>query len=161
MVLGMTMDWALAMATATVLVMARVLAMARAMGKNNSKKGENEMNKENDQNNNGVTASSLASGSLNQLIDEAFQKIWANIKDPNTEAKAVRLVTAKILFAPEDDRELVGVRIEVTTKLAHDRPVSSRIMLGFDEGVLVAEELRSKQTDIEQYVNNIIKMKGE
>ena len=107
-----------------------------------------------------VSIANLSDGVAIQLIDEALEHAYANIRDPNTDATAKRTIDLKITLTPDSDREIIVLNMECSKKFANDRPVGAKIMLGFDGGVLIAEELRSRQTDIEEYAN-VKAIKGE
>jgi len=93
----------------------------------------------------------MADGAAIQMVDEALEHAYANIRDPNTDAKQKRVIDLKITLTPDAEREIVVVDLECSKKFANDRPVGAKLMLGMEQGVLVAEELRSRQTEIEEY----------
>ena len=98
-----------------------------------------------------VSIATMADGAAIQMIDEALEHAYGNIRDVNTQATQKRVIDFKITLTPDAEREIVVLDLECIKKFANDRPVGAKLMLGMDQGVLVAEELRSRQTDIEEY----------
>ena len=103
---------------------------------------------------NQVSLATLRKGSAIELVDEALQDVWANIRDANTDPKAERTVTLTLKFKPEANRMMTDVEIEVKSKLAHHAPVESKIVLGRHG----AEEYVSPQLDLDDLVGNVSKM---
>ena len=87
--------------------------------------------------------SSIAEGGLQEKVDRALAKVTQNILDPNTDIKKKRKVTINITLAPDDNRYTVDVVTDVKTTLAPDVGVSTVLMVGDEDGLPVANELKS------------------
>lgn len=87
--------------------------------------------------------SSIAKGGLQEKVDRALAKVTKNILDPNTETKKKRKVTINITLAPDDNRYTVDVDTDVKVTLAPDVGVSTILLVDEDNGVPVANELKS------------------
>lgn len=76
----------------------------------------------------------MARGAILERVDKEAEKIWENIHDPNTEHKAKRSITLKLIFqAADEDREVVSMQAEAVTKLAPMRPVPVNLWMTTDE----------------------------
>lgn len=87
--------------------------------------------------------SSIAEGNLQEKVDRALAKVTKNIMDLNTDAKKKRKVTINITLAPNDNRDTVDVITDVKTTLAPEVGVSTTLLVGEDDGIPVANELKS------------------
>lgn len=87
--------------------------------------------------------SSIARGGLQEKVDRALAKVTKNIMDLNTDAKKKRKVTINITLAPNDNRDTVDVITDVKTTLAPEVGVSTTLLVGEDDGIPVANELKS------------------
>ncbi|GBG94953.1 phage protein [Ligilactobacillus salitolerans] len=89
--------------------------------------------------------SRVASGALQEKIDGEMNKVFANIHDMNTEAGAKRTLTVKIELKPNDNRETVDVKADVTVKLAPVEGVTTTMLTGksLATGKIEARELKS------------------
>lgn len=89
--------------------------------------------------------SELAEGAIQEKLDGELQKVFANIHDPNTPSTAKRGVTIKLEFKPDDNRQVITVSSDFTTKLAPVEGVSTTVLTGRDisTGKVEAHELRS------------------
>lgn len=89
--------------------------------------------------------SELAEGAIQEKLDGELQKVFTNIHDPNTGATAKRTVTIKLDFKPDDNRQVITVSSDFTTKLAPVEGVSTTVLTGRDisTGKVEAHELRS------------------
>lgn len=109
-----------------------------------------------------VSIITMADGEAIRQIDEALSDVWENIADVNTEAKAKRVVTLRVTFEPDTEREVVVVGLVVEKKLAGAAGAASKILLGYQGGQVVASEYRSRQTTIEDHVENVLRLeKGD
>lgn len=57
-------------------------------------------------------------GLVPELFDHELAKVLANIADVNTETKTKRKILIEIEFTPDNDRQNLGLKIGVTSKLA-------------------------------------------
>jgi hypothetical protein len=89
--------------------------------------------------------SGLADGAVQEKLDYELQKIFNNIHDPNTPAKAKRSVTIKLEFEPDENRQTIKVASDFKTKLADVDGVSTTVLTGKDmhTGKIEARELKS------------------
>lgn len=89
--------------------------------------------------------SRVASGALQEKIDGEMNKVFENIHDPNTKADAKRTLNVKIELKPNDNRETVDVKADVTVKLAPVEGVTTTMLTGksFETGKIEARELKS------------------
>lgn len=89
--------------------------------------------------------SELANGAIQEKLDYELQKIFNNIHDPNTKATNKRTVTIKLDFVPDDNREVVKVESNFSTKLADITGVSTTVLTDKDlsSGKVAAKELNS------------------
>lgn len=85
-----------------------------------------------------VTLASIGNGAALELFDHELKRVIANIADPNTSAKTKRGITIKVVIQPDEDRGIGFSTVEVTSKLAGVKPVSSTMYFGKKDGQLVA-----------------------
>jgi hypothetical protein len=80
-------------------------------------------------------------GAVNDLFDEEFRKVLANIEDENTAANAERSVTIKIAIKPDKTRRSGEVKIQAYCTLAKVMPSESFVFFDRDDdGRLAAFE---------------------
>ncbi len=80
-----------------------------------------------------LTLETICGGAVQERVDRALEKCARNILDPNTDQKKKRTITLKITLDPnEDDPEDVEVTAEVTTKLAPETGVTTRLFVNKD-----------------------------
>nr|DAE27094.1 MAG TPA: hypothetical protein [virus sp. ctah610] len=72
----------------------------------------------------------VAGGALQEKANQALQKVFANMQDPNTPWKNKRVVTIKMAFTQNEDRDDSTCEISVETKLAPVKPVETKFSLG-------------------------------
>jgi hypothetical protein len=92
-----------------------------------------------------VDLETLGDGAAIALVNREFQKVWDNIADANTVAKAKRSVTLTISFTPDLDRKKAEVDIEVKSSLAPNRGSDATIWFGKKDGKIVAAEANPNQ----------------
>lgn len=90
--------------------------------------------------------SGLAHGAVQEKLDGELKKIFDNIHDNNTKATDKRVVTIKLEFSPDENREVITLNSTFTTKLASVEGVSTTILTGRDigSGSVEARELKSR-----------------
>jgi hypothetical protein len=103
----------------------------------------------------------LSDGVAIQLVNEALDEVWENVADEDTEAKAKRKIVLEITLEPDSKREVVMITMAVIKKFAGHKGEEARVMLGVQNGRVVAEEWRSRQTDLEDYVENVVDIKSK
>jgi len=92
-----------------------------------------------------LNLSHMADGAIQEKLDGELEKIFDNIHDLNTPAKAKRVLTIKLEFVPDDSRQVVSVASDFTTKLAPVEGVATTVLTGKDikTGKIEAKELKS------------------
>lgn len=95
-----------------------------------------------------VTLASIGNGAALELFDKELQAIIANIADPNTSAKSKREISIKVTIQPDEDRGIGFATLEVKSKMASVKPVSSTMYFGKKEGKLVAVQNNFAQPGI-------------
>ena len=86
----------------------------------------------------------IADGALVEQIDDALQKVFENIANPNTPVKKKRKLNIVLTFAPDSDRVLAHVDIEVKPTLAPASPTQTRVLIDQDsDGNIVGAEYRT------------------
>lgn len=89
----------------------------------------------------------LVGGGFSEKLQGEFEKIFENIHDPNTKATDKRNVTAKFTLTPDEDREIVQLEMDFTTKLAPVEGLSTKILTDKDlvSNTIGAYEFKSNQ----------------
>jgi hypothetical protein len=91
----------------------------------------------------------IGGGAAREQFDDALCEVLANIQDPNTKAEAVREVTLKVKFKPNEDRTESIIEINVAPKLAPAKPYPSRIFIGKSiGGQPEAHEVNANQSNL-------------
>lgn len=118
----------------------------------------------------GLDLTHIADGGLQEKLDKELEKVFDNILDLNTEAKAKRKVTITLTMSANEERSVVDTIMEVKSKLAPQNGVATTILVGrdYDTGMVHANELKSSvpgqmyfdddaqlRTDIGQTVDEI------
>lgn len=70
----------------------------------------------------------MVGGGFAEKLQSEIEKVFENIHDPNTKAGDKRVVTAKFTFTPDEDREIVQLGMDFTTKLAAVEGLSTKII---------------------------------
>lgn len=92
-----------------------------------------------------LQVSELANGAIQEKLDGELQKVFSNIHDPNTLATSKRGVTIKLEFKPDDNRQVIAMTSDFSTKLAPVEGVTTTVLTGKDltTGKVEAHELKS------------------
>ena len=101
----------------------------------------------------------LARGAVMEQFDIEFEKVIANIMNPNTPWKATRKITLEItLKANDEDRDMVSVAANAKIRMAPYSPINAQIAIGKVNGEYVAEEIVKGQikgqTNIDDITND-------
>ncbi|HEL2598876.1 hypothetical protein ACYKKI_03675 [Streptococcus suis] len=93
----------------------------------------------------GLDLSHIADGGLQEKLDHELEKVFDNILDLNTEAKAKRKVTITLTMSANEERTVVDTVMDVKSKLAPQNGVATTILVGrdYDTGRVHANELKS------------------
>ena len=67
----------------------------------------------------------LASGALQEKVQQAMGDVFRNMQDPNTPYKKMREITVRMKFAQNEDRSDVKCEISVEKKIASPKPVTT------------------------------------
>lgn len=84
----------------------------------------------------------FAGGDLQEKVSKSFDRVHANLLDPNTAYNEKREINIKMVFQQNEARDDVAIDIQVKEKLAPQIPISTRMAIGTDlrTGKLIAEE---------------------
>ncbi|NBJ71022.1 MULTISPECIES: replication terminator protein [Clostridia] len=90
--------------------------------------------------------SGLAEGAIQEKLDLELKKVFDNIHDPNTKAQDKRIVTIKLEFVPDENRQIVKLNSNIAIKLANVVDTSITVLTDKDltDGNIEAKELKSK-----------------
>lgn len=93
----------------------------------------------------GLDLSHIAEGGLQEKLDNELEKVFDNILDLNTDAKAKRKITITLTMSSNEERTVVDTVMDVKAKLAPQNAVATTILVGrdFDTGMVHANELKS------------------
>ena len=65
-----------------------------------------------------LSIATLRRGAAIELVDDALERILENINDPNTDAEEMRRVTLTVKVKPDRKREMMGIEVSISSKLA-------------------------------------------
>jgi len=92
-----------------------------------------------------INLETFEDGALAEKINVALKDVLVNINDPNTSWKLKRKLTLEITFSTGEDRELAMLDIVAKTKLAPNKPLSSKLIIGTDgKGGIMASEYKKQ-----------------
>lgn len=105
---------------------------------------------------NRVELQGFAGGALQENFSKAFEEVVKNMQDPNTPWKNKRVVTIKLAFSQNEDRDDSTCEISVEKKLAPVKPIATKFALGKDleTGEVFAEEY-GKQVKGQLTINDL------
>lgn len=66
----------------------------------------------------------MASGAIMERVDYEVGKVVDNILDINTDEKTKRKITLTLEFTPSQERQIIGIKASVTSKLAATMPLA-------------------------------------
>lgn len=94
---------------------------------------------------------SLGAGVVNELFDDALEKVIENIADKNTNWKKDREIIIKLKIKPNEDRSSGTYSVDVNTKLAGVKPHIGTLYMGKDraQGKYIAKEVELEQEEID------------
>lgn len=110
-----------------------------------------------------VSILEMAQGAVQEQLQYETGKVIRNILDPNTDPKALRSITVKLSFKPNEARENVVVQAKCESKLAPITPVETMLFVSESgESAKVMEWSRQidGQTDFsgEEIENKLIRI---
>ncbi len=95
-----------------------------------------------------ITLDNLGKGVAHELFAFHLKKTLADILDPNTEPKEAREINLKFVLKPEENRSLVTIIVQPTSKLAKTKPWVTQALVGSDASGVAAKELQAAQTNL-------------
>lgn len=94
-----------------------------------------------------VTLENIKSGAINDLFMNDLEVVLENIMDINTDWKQKRQITIKaVLFARDENRDVVHCEISCEPKLAANKPVLTALSIGHER---VGEKIRPVAYEME------------
>ena len=91
-----------------------------------------------------VNLATLAQGGAVEMVNEALEEAFRDIRDPNTPATTERKIILTLSMKPDEERQIVTMAIGVEKKLAKVRPSGAMIELSRQrDGRIVAVEIAS------------------
>lgn len=89
-----------------------------------------------------VSLEEILGGGLQEQFTKSFEKVIANLADPNTAIKPCRKITIELKFTQNETRDDVSVAVSVKEKLEAQAPMSTAFMIGknLKTGEMYAEE---------------------
>lgn len=92
-----------------------------------------------------INLEKFADGALAEKMNVALREVLENISDPNTDFKIKRKLNLEMTFVSGEDRELAEVSIIAKTKLAPNKPIATKIVIGTDgKGGILASEYKKQ-----------------
>ena len=96
-----------------------------------------------------VSLATIGNGAAVERFNDALKEVLENLTDPNCDEKAIREITLKVKFKPEDlARGVIGYNIGIGVKMAPPHAVKSVIYAGKEKGEPVAYEQDIQQGDL-------------
>ena len=89
-----------------------------------------------------VSLEEIMGGGLQEQFTKSFEKVIANLADPNTAFKPSRKITIELKFTQNEARDDVSCAVSVKEKLEAQAPMSTAFMIGknLKTGEMYAEE---------------------
>lgn len=89
-----------------------------------------------------VTLEKILGGGLQEQFAKSFEKVVANLADPNTAFKPCRKITIELKFTQNEARDDVSCAVSVKEKLEAQAPMSTAFVIGknLKTGEMYAEE---------------------
>lgn len=85
--------------------------------------------------------SELMDGGVEERFNEALDKLWQNVFDPNTNPTATRSLTLTVKIKPNERRDSCDFRVDVVPKLAPMNSLTQTVMLELrGDGRIIATE---------------------
>jgi len=95
-----------------------------------------------------LTLETVAGGAATELFNAELDKVLANIQDPNTDPKMVRVVKLEVRIKPAPDRESAQLLVSASSKISASMPATDNVYLGMRDGRLVAVTRDPRQGDM-------------
>lgn len=92
-----------------------------------------------------IALSEFADGALQEKFNIEFQKVLANVQDPNTDHKKARKLTLEITFSSNETRDFLDAKIVAKATLAPSKESTAKVLIGMDgQGGYLASELNTQ-----------------
>jgi len=109
-----------------------------------------------------VSLSNIADGAAIEQFAYEWALLLENVLDPNTEPEAKREVTLKFSVKPDENRDIGDTEIACTSKLAGQKPVKTKIIIGKAAGKKAeARELATAQRELFKDPDKVIPIEGK
>ncbi len=95
-----------------------------------------------------VSLQNLGRGAVIENFDSELARVLENILDPNT-TEAAREIRMTVKFKPNENRDLLEVTIDCSSKLAFQGPIKTQVFIGRTTEGIVASEYHPKQMGLE------------
>lgn len=105
-----------------------------------------------------VTLDTLADGAASELFQGQLDRVVQNILDPNTPAKARRVITLKVVIEPDEDRGMGAVALTCEAKLQTAKGARTTLWFGRQRGRAVAVESDPRQGGLFDIPGEAIKL---
>jgi len=79
-----------------------------------------------------ISLDKMGRGALLEEVNREFDKLTANVYDPNTSAKAKRSITIRLEFAPGEDRQMSDNTFSVVSSLCPSKGGTFRTSFAYD-----------------------------
>ncbi len=106
-----------------------------------------------------LSLANLARGAAIEIFDNQLARVLDNILDPNT-TEAAREIHLKVKFKPNDNRDLLEVTTECSSRVSFQVPIKTQIFIGRTAEGIVASEYHPKQLGLE-FKAPFLAQKGE
>jgi hypothetical protein len=91
-----------------------------------------------------INLNSFADGALAERFNIEFQKLLANVADPNTDPEKVRKLTITVSVKSDKRRKVSNVSVVAKTTLLPARDIQTQVLMDFDaNGEVTGAELLS------------------
>lgn len=102
-----------------------------------------------------LSITQIQDGVAIEMIDTELERIWRNIRDPDTRADAKRTITLQIAVVPDTERDMAACDITVKSQLAAPIGVRAKLSIG-SQGM---SEYVSPQLEIGDRMN-VVRIEG-
>jgi len=108
-----------------------------------------------------VSLLNLKEGAAIEAFDHELQRVLDNIVDPNTNPETKREVILKVSIKPDENRDIGEVQIDCTPKLAGQKSVMTKIVVGRIGSKGEAREFVTQQQDLFSGSDKVIPIEGK
>lgn len=112
---------------------------------------------------NEVSLVNLGNGAAVELFTEELGKVLQNIADPNTPWKETRVIDLRVKVTPSsEERSGAFVEISAGSKLAHNKPFATHVLVGIDgQEIKAYENAPAKQPVLPGLDDKIVNIGGK